>query len=297
MSEQNDQGNNQPGAAGRLAVRVAGVIKHFGQGHAQIRALRGVDLTIAANQLLMLVGPSGCGKTTLLSIICGLLAADRGEIEVFGVNWKSLSTKQQTQRRGQLIGYVFQQFNLIPTLTALENVTVPLLIRGVDRREAAERAAEALEQVGLGTRGASRPTVLSGGEQQRVAIARALVGKPRLLVADEPTANLDSHTGQKIIELIRSFAERGDGQGEDRCVIVVTHDARVFPYADRIEQMEDGRVVGSLDPQHYQTWQAPPVGRPNHGPTPGNPGTPGHPGTPGEAGEAAKKDAQGASES
>ena len=230
------------------AIRAHGVKKAFGHGGATIRALRGVDLEIAPNQLMMLVGPSGCGKTTLLSILCGVLDADEGVAEVFGVNWGSLSAAQKTARRATLVGYVFQQFNLIPTLSAIDNVAVPLLIQGIHRTEAIQRASESLNRVGLGDRLLSRPSDLSGGQQQRVAIARALVTDPPLLVADEPTANLDSHTGQRIMELIRSATR---APGHDRCVIVVTHDARLFHHADRIEQMEDGRLIGPLQPGQH----------------------------------------------
>jgi putative ABC transport system ATP-binding protein len=230
-----------------VAVHVRGVTKHFGRGGASIRALRGVDIDVYANQLLMLVGPSGCGKTTLLSVMCGVLDPDDGEIEVFGLPWAKLSQSQKTLRRGQLVGYVFQQFNLIPTLTVVQNVAVPLLIQGLSMKSAIDHAAESLRNVGLGDRTMASPMELSGGMQQRVAIARALVHRPRLLVCDEPTANLDGHTGQKIIELIKSASRPAPGE-PSRCVVVVTHDARLFHHADRIEQMEDGRLTGAVDP-------------------------------------------------
>jgi putative ABC transport system ATP-binding protein len=232
------------------AVRLRNIAKHFGQGGTTIRALREIDLDIASNQLMLLVGPSGCGKTTLLSIICGVLNADHGEARVFGEDWLTMSEAQKTQRRGEIVGYVFQQFNLIPTLPVVDNVAVPLLIRGVKRPEALERAAASLTSVGLGDRAKAMPTQLSGGQQQRVAIARALVHEPRLLVCDEPTANLDSHTGTKIMELLKSASRPAAGQ-PSRCVIVVTHDMRLFHHADRIEEMEDGRLTGSLDPKDF----------------------------------------------
>ncbi|HEX7010899.1 MAG TPA: ABC transporter ATP-binding protein [Phycisphaeraceae bacterium] len=232
----NDSGNHNS-----LAVRVHGVTKSFGTARAQVQALRGVDLEIKPNHLIMLVGPSGCGKTTLVSIISGVLRPDQGLVEVFGVRWDSLSEDERTRRRGGMVGYVFQDFNLIPTLTAVENVAVPLMIRGVDRRRAREQAARELDRVGLGDRLDAVPAELSGGMQQRVAIARALVARPRLLVCDEPTANLDGRTGQSVMELIRQASRGDDAQG--RCVIVVTHDARIFHFADRIEEMEDGRIL------------------------------------------------------
>ncbi|MFM9959434.1 MAG: ABC transporter ATP-binding protein [Phycisphaerales bacterium] len=238
-----------------IAVRLADVHKSFGVGKIAVHAIRGVDMTVRGGEFVMLVGPSGCGKTTLVSIISGVLDADRGTAEVFGVDWRSLNRDQQTIRRGEYIGFVFQQFNLISTITALENTAVPLLIRGVHRSEAFDRAAESLKLVGLGERTSALPAELSGGMQQRVAIARALVGRPRVLICDEPTAALDARTGQQIIELIKSGTREiapvssgnGDAVGQstkpapDRCVIIVTHDNRIFHYADRIEEMEDGK--------------------------------------------------------
>jgi putative ABC transport system ATP-binding protein len=190
----------------------------------------------------MLVGPSGCGKTTLVSIISGVLDADEGDVELYGVEWKSLGQDRRSARRGELVGFVFQQFNLIPALTIRENAAVPLLIRGVPRREALERAGAALRDVGLGSRLHDRPAQLSGGMQQRVAVARALVGDPALLVCDEPTANLDARTGQSVMDLIHKASRGTDAAGRKRTVVVVTHDARIFHYADRIEEMEDGTI-------------------------------------------------------
>jgi putative ABC transport system ATP-binding protein len=224
------------------AIRLRDVRKSFGRGGAVVHALNGVDMTVAAGQLVMLVGPSGCGKTTLLSVISGVLDADKGAAEVFGVEWSKLSIGEKTDRRGEIVGFVFQQFNLIPTLSALDNVATALLVRGFGKKRAHERAAAALTQVGLGERMLDVPATMSGGMQQRVAIARALVGKPRLLVCDEPTANLDAHTGHAIMELIHAASRDRDETGHTRCVVVVTHDARIFAYADRIEEMEDGRL-------------------------------------------------------
>ncbi len=250
------------------AVRLRGITKTFGSGAAAVPALRGIDMDIAGGQLVMLVGPSGCGKTTLVSIISGVLDADAGTAEVFGVDWKTLGTDQKAGRRGEMVGFVFQQFNLLSPMTALENVAVPLVLRGVRYAEALDRAAEALRLVGLADRVNSRPWQLSGGMQQRVAIARALVGRPRLLVCDEPTANLDAYTGQASMELIAAAA-KGDGAGDaNRCVVVVTHDNRVFHYADRIEQMDDGRlrdkpedfVLHEAKHHYHYTMQAGPGG-------------------------------------
>ncbi len=224
------------------AVYARGVSKTFGKGTAAVPALRGVDLTIDPGKLVMLVGPSGCGKTTLVSVVSGVLDADEGDVQVYGTRWADLRSDRRTALRGELVGFVFQQFNLIPSLSNEENVAVPLIIRGVGFAQAKKQAREMLGQVGLGDRAASRPAQLSGGMQQRVAIARALVADPPLLVCDEPTANLDARTGQSVMELIHHASRGADRDGRKRCVIVVTHDARIFHYADRIEEMEDGRL-------------------------------------------------------
>ncbi|MDX2115355.1 MAG: ABC transporter ATP-binding protein [Planctomycetota bacterium] len=233
------------------AIDLRQVSKSYGSGDNVVRALRAVDLAVAPSKLIMLVGPSGCGKTTLVSILSGVLDADAGQVNVFGVDWSKLSADQKTRRRAELVGFVFQSFNLIPTLTALENTCVPLIVRGMRERDASERAAQALKDVGLGDRLRSLPSMLSGGQQQRVAIARALVGKPRLVVCDEPTAALDGKTGQQVMELIQTAARGKDERGEDRVVIVVTHDNRIFHYADHIIEMEDGRLKKTLS-QHVR---------------------------------------------
>ncbi len=224
------------------AVHVRGVTKTYGSGDARVPALRGIDLDVDAGQLMMLVGPSGCGKTTLISVIAGILDQDEGVCELFGDDIKAMRGREKTRFRGETIGFVFQAFHLIPALTAAENVAVPLLIRGVARREAVERGTAMLERVSLGERAKSLPHQLSGGQQQRVAIARALVHEPRIVVCDEPTSSLDHHTGMKVMELMREVALSGS-----RTLIVVTHDARIFPYADRIAVMDDGVVTKVVD--------------------------------------------------
>ena len=241
--------------AALTAIRCVGIKKSFGKGATEVKALRGVDLEVSSGSLVMLVGPSGCGKTTLVSIISGVLDADSGSVELFGTDWASLRGDAKTGRRGSIVGFVFQQFNLLAPLSAVENVAVPLVIRGVSQREALRRAGDALSAVGLGDRLRSRPSQLSGGQQQRVAIARALVGNPRLLVCDEPTAALDAHTGQTIMDLIKGASRSMDDQGQSRCVLVVTHDNRVFHYADRIEQMDDGMIKAKADDFVYQEQQ------------------------------------------
>jgi putative ABC transport system ATP-binding protein len=219
-----------------IAVRCIGVTKTYGTGSAKVMALRGIELDVHAGELLMLVGPSGCGKTTLISVIAGILDQDDGTCLVFDHDWKQMSPYDKTRYRGHHIGFVFQAFNLLPTLTAAENVAVPLLINGGGRREALRRAQEVLARVGLGERTDAAPAQLSGGQQQRVAIARALVHDPRLIVCDEPTSALDHETGRQVMELLRNAA------GNDRALIVVTHDARIFEFAGRIAKMDDGRI-------------------------------------------------------
>jgi putative ABC transport system ATP-binding protein len=221
-----------------VAVHCAGVTKSYGTGSAQVTTLRGIDLDVYAGELLMLVGPSGCGKTTLISVVAGILDQDDGECLVFGQDVNHLGQRDRTRYRGQHIGFVFQAINLLPTLTAAENVAVPLLINGVGRREAHTRARETLRRVGLGERTQALPAQLSGGQQQRVVIARALVHDPQLIVCDEPTSALDADTGHKVIELLRAVALDASG-----VLIIVTHDARIFAFADRIAMMDDGRIT------------------------------------------------------
>jgi putative ABC transport system ATP-binding protein len=206
-----------------------------------VHALRGVDLNIPAGELMMLVGPSGCGKTTLISVVAGILDRDDGECVVFGQDFAQMSGRQKTRFRGQTVGFVFQQFNLLPALTAAQNVAVPLLINGTSRSAAIKKANALLDRVGLGDRTTSLPRNLSGGQQQRVAIARALVHDPRLIVCDEPTSALDHQTGHVVMRLLKNVA-----LGEGRTLVIVTHDARIFGFADRIAKMDDGRIVQTI---------------------------------------------------
>jgi putative ABC transport system ATP-binding protein len=219
------------------AVSCRGVTKEYGQGDARVLALRGVDMEAFPGEMTLLVGPSGCGKTTLISIIAGLLDATQGDVSVLGQDLRRLAGPRLVEFRGGHIGFVFQQYNLLPALTAAENAAVPLLIRGTPRRAAVARAAEVLAALGLGDRAGALPAQLSGGQQQRVAIARALIHEPRLLVCDEPTAALDAQSGHAVMRLLRQTALQ-----PDRAVIVVTHDSRVFEFGDRIVHMSDGRV-------------------------------------------------------
>ena len=225
-------------AAAGSAVRVRGVTKSFGAGGSLTQALRGVDLDVPYGELLMLVGPSGCGKTTLISIVAGTLEPSDGEVVVLGEDLVAMRPGRKVRFRRDQVGFVFQSYNLLPALTAVENAAVPLLIAGWRRRRAVEAAADVLERLGLGDRLTRLPGELSGGQQQRVAIARALVHDPRLLICDEPTSALDAENGRITMELISRIAVQ-----PDRAVIVVTHDSRVYSFADRIAAMEDGRIV------------------------------------------------------
>jgi len=219
------------------AIVLRDVRKEFGTGDAKTIAMRDVNLELPYGELVLLVGPSGCGKTTLISVVAGLLDPTAGEVEVLGENLTRMGGGRKVRFRGKNIGFVFQQYNLLPALNAVENACVPLLIAGWDRRKALKKAAELLVAVGLGSRLKSYPHQLSGGQQQRVAIARALVHDPKLLVCDEPTAALDAASGRTVMELIRSVSVQAD-----RAVIVVTHDSRVYDFGDRIIEMSDGRI-------------------------------------------------------
>jgi putative ABC transport system ATP-binding protein len=219
------------------AVQCHGVVKEFGDGSQTTRVLHGVDMSVMRGELLMLVGQSGCGKTTLISIIGGILSANGGDVSVFGQPLSSLKGADLVRFRLANMGFIFQQYNLLPTLTAAENASVPLAASGVGRKQAVERASAMLDRLGMGNHIRKMPNQLSGGQQQRVAIARALVHEPRLVICDEPTAALDAASGRQVVELIQEVAV-----SPDRACIVVTHDNRIFEQASRIVEMEDGRV-------------------------------------------------------
>jgi putative ABC transport system ATP-binding protein len=220
------------------AVHCHALQKEFGSGQARVLALRGVDLDVRMGETTFLVGPSGCGKTTLLSVIAGLLDSSGGEVELFGENVERFRSEQRILFRRTNLGFVFQQYNLLPALSAAENAAVPLLAAGMRRSEAVEQAKELLARLGLENRLDMLPRELSGGQQQRVALARALVHEPRLILCDEPTAALDHATGEAVMRLLVATAVQ-----PDRAVIVVTHDTRVFHFADTIAHMDDGRIL------------------------------------------------------
>src|SRR6266852_6943471 len=220
------------------AVVCRRVTKDFGAGENQVRVLRGIDLDVPFGEMTLLVGPSGCGKTTLLSVVAGLLNASSGEVAVLGEDASRMSSGEAVQFRRRNIGFVFQQYNLLPALTAAENAAVPLFAAGVPKKKAVAAASDLLSQLGLGERLHALPSTLSGGQQQRVALARALVHEPRLVFCDEPTAALDHATGEAVMKLVAANAVH-----PDRAAVVVTHDSRVFHFADVIAHMDDGRIV------------------------------------------------------
>lgn len=218
-----------------VVLELRGVIKRYGMGAASVEALAGLDLTQESGSVLALVGPSGSGKSTLLHVIGGMDRADEGTMFVAGEALHHLSAARLTAFRRHKVGFVFQAFNLIPNLTALENVMLPAEFAGISGKQARRLAEGLLERVGLSGRKRHRPGQLSGGEQQRVAIARALINDPALVIADEPTGNLDTRTGAAIAELLTSLA------GE-QTVIIATHDERIADAADRVIHLADGRI-------------------------------------------------------
>ena len=230
------------------AVSTRGLCKDFPTGEALTRVLHDVDLDLATGALTMLVGPSGCGKTTLLSIISGILQASAGTVTVYGTEITGLSDREKVAFRRGNLGFVFQQYNLLPALTAVENASIPLVAAGMPLAQARIEAGKVLERIGMGPHLKKMPAQLSGGQQQRVAIARALVHRPKLLVCDEPTAALDAQTGLAVLELLRDVA-----RSAERAVLVVTHDSRIFDLADRIVRMSDGR----LEPESNQPRSVP----------------------------------------
>jgi len=221
-----------------LAVEIRGISKQFGSGERRVEALKEVDWEVYAGQMSLIVGPSGCGKTTLLSVVAGILNSDEGSVTIFGQEVSAMTDRARTRFRAKHIGFVFQQYNLLPALTAAENASIPLVIAGWSKAKAVGRAKAVLDSLGMGKKTESLPNQLSGGQQQRVAIARALVHEPSLIVCDEPTAALDHETGLSVMELLREAAVK-----PDRAVVVVTHDNRVFHFGERIAHMDDGRIV------------------------------------------------------
>ncbi|MEL6498132.1 MAG: ABC transporter ATP-binding protein [Planctomycetota bacterium] len=221
-----------------LAVSCSGIEKSFAAGEQRIRVLRGTDFTAETGKMNFLVGPSGCGKTTLISVIGAILRCEAGNLTVLGEDLRTMRRGKLANFRLNNLGFIFQQFNLLPALNAEENASLPLVAQGLSTSKAERRARELLERLGLDGQTKKMPNQLSGGQQQRVAIARALVHEPRLLICDEPTASLDAAAGHTVMELLRDVALEGD-----RSVIVVTHDNRIFEFADRISHMADGQIT------------------------------------------------------
>jgi ABC-type lipoprotein export system ATPase subunit len=233
-------------------VEAKGVLKTY-KGKVEVPALNGVDLTIEQGEMVAIMGPSGCGKTTLLNCLSGLDRFDGGEVLIEGVSLVGMSDRDRTDHRARRMGFVFQFYNLIPVLTAAENVELPLLVTGIASKPARSQAIDALRMVGLDGRADHLPEELSGGERQRVTIARSLVNEPALVWADEPTGDLDSEKATEIVQLMRTLnIERG------LTFVIVTHDIAVGRATDRIVRMLDGRVVDELIPEvtHVRTHDA-----------------------------------------
>ena len=229
------------------AIECSHLNKAFGEGEARTIAVNDASFSAAFGQILYLVGPSGSGKTTLLSMVSGILRPDSGTVAIEGVDIWALGADEIAEFRLNRIGFVFQDYHLFPRLTTVENVAIPLILRGMDWAKAIEAAAKSLEVVGLAGRAQLPPVKPSGGEQQRVAIARAMVSEPDILILDEPTASLDGDTGRNIIEFVREHV-----LNDRRAIIIITHDARILEFADAVLHMEDGRITEreSVDHKH-----------------------------------------------
>jgi putative ABC transport system ATP-binding protein len=225
--------------AANAMIHATQVHKTFRTGKIEVHALRGVDLTVQRGEMVAIMGPSGCGKTTLLNCLSGLDEFDEGEVLIEGTDIRQMGDRRRTAYRAARMGFVFQTYNLLPVITAVENVELPLLVSGSAPAEARRKAITALERVGLGDRIHHRPAELSGGQRQRVTIARSLVNNPAIVWADEPTGNLDSKAAQDILELMRQL-----NQDQEQTFVIVTHDPAIGAQCDRIVRMQDGLIVG-----------------------------------------------------
>ncbi len=219
-------------------VETKDICMKFPSGDGWTEVLHNISIAVLKNQLTMLVGPSGCGKTTLLSIITGILTPSSGKIFIDNQDISEFTDDEKVLLRRRKIGFVFQQYNLLPTLTAAENAAIPLIADGVSLKEAVEKAGKIFEQIGLYEHRDKTPNQLSGGQQQRVSIARALIHNPNLIVCDEPTAALDEQNGIQVMQILKNIS-----QESDKAVLIVTHDNRIFKFADRIIKMNDGRII------------------------------------------------------
>lgn len=231
-------------------VEVRGVTKNYTLGEVEVQAVRGIDLVVRKGELLAIIGPSGSGKSTLLTMLGAIETPTTGSILLEGVDYATLGDDDRTLLRRRRIGFIFQAFNLLPTLTALENAALPLELDGVQEAEARQRAADQLSQVDLADRLGHLPSTMSGGQQQRVAVARALVIKPALVLADEPTGNLDSVASSQVMTLLRDLVDK-----QHQTVVMVTHDLDIAALADRVIRMRDGHIVNDEAPagQHWLT--------------------------------------------
>ena len=225
-----------------IAIRCRGVKKSYGLGENRVYALKGIDLDLYCHQLTLLVGPSGSGKTSLLSILSTILTPDEGEVIILGNDVHNMSDDQKALFRRDNIGIVFQSFLLVPSLTVLENVTIPLLVAGASEDVSRKKAMDVLKQLGMERRADSPPTVLSKGQQQKIAIARAIINDAKIIVCDEPTSSLDHVSGNEVMSLLQDLATN-----TSRAVMVVTHDHRIFSYANRVIKMSDGLINSGRD--------------------------------------------------
>jgi putative ABC transport system ATP-binding protein len=233
-----EQRRSGVGVTTDVIIEARGVLKTYDTGKVRVPALRGVDLVIDRGEMAAIMGPSGSGKTTLLNCLSGLDTIDEGEILIAGTDLSKLPDNERTEFRARQMGFIFQFYNLLPVLTAVENVELPLLVSGVHLREARERAMRVLDQVRLADWAEHRPAELSGGQRQRVTIARALVNQPAIVWADEPTGDLDTQTADEVMDLMREL-----NRVNQQTFVVVTHDPRIGGMCDRIINMQDGRIV------------------------------------------------------
>ena len=232
-------GGREERTAGPMIVEAEGLTRLYRLGETEIAALRGVDFAVRRGEMVALMGPSGCGKTTLLNCLAGLDRPDEGTVRIEGTVLSAMSDRRRTDYRARHMGFIFQAFNLLPVLSAVENVELPLLVSGVPSREARRRAEAALVEVGLHDRSRHAPAQLSGGQQQRVAVARALVGRPSIIWGDEPTGNLDSTSADEILDLLGALHAGGG-----HTIVLVTHSRTVAERADRIVYLRDGLIEG-----------------------------------------------------
>jgi len=230
----------------KISVKVQDLIKEFPVGDDTVRVLNGVDAHVNFGQLTMLVGPSGCGKTTLISVLSGILSPTSGTIMINDQLISGMKDRDKVLFRRQHVGFIFQQFNLLPALTASQNAALPLIAAGMSFNEAVLQANQTLSTIGMENHLEKLPRQLSGGQQQRVAIARALVHNPSLIVCDEPTASLDAKTGRGVMQILKDISI-----DQNRAVLVVTHDNRIYHFADRILEMSDGRIISDNEPENY----------------------------------------------